>query len=536
VHAYFGVLMPGITSTDTLHRHKWPLWAMLCIALYVGSMCAVVRAAEAQDARYIVRFRSGRNSFYGSANAWQSSAVARLGDLGLQSIDQISHDNSVVVRLRFEDALVVSSRTDVADVELDERVWALRETNDPLLGEQGSLAVESGSGVTSAWDITTGSKRAMVAVIDSGADLKHPDLQGSIWRNSEEIAGNRRDDDRNGWVDDTYGYDFVNKDGLPQDDNGHGTHVAGIIAAVGNNATGIAGVAWGSRIVVIKALDEVGSGYVSSIVKAIDYATDLKKRGVPIAVMNLSLGGGSRSRALYRAVERARNHDILLVAAAGNEGANNDVEPLYPASLPLDSILSVAAVNTEGELAGFSNYGAETVHLAAPGSAILSTALRTSGVEYRKLSGTSMASPHVAGILALAASANPRLTSLQVRAVLLNSTSPRSGLQAVTISGGVVDAVSAVQAAVNTQPLPRIFGYVTAFNKAVAQAAVTLTSRNDPFYSQVVTTGKDGSFSISEVPLGQYKLSIRVSGRHVRPVAVRASAARTIRRNFSIRR
>lgn len=521
-----------MTSHHTLRCCKHSLAALFCFVLFAGMGVSSVAHAQAQDARYIVRFRSQSNSSNTDKSRWEARAAHVLGAMGLQSIDQIPHDNSIVVRLRVEDALAVSSNSDVADVELDERVWALRETNDPLLGEQSSLGMETGSGVTSAWDVTTGSQRALVAVIDSGADLQHPDLKANIWRNLREIAGNRRDDDQNGWIDDTYGYDLVNKDGIPQDDNGHGTHVAGIIAATGDNATGVAGVAWGSKIVVVKALDELGSGYVSTIAKAIDYLTDLKKRGVPIAVMNLSLGGGSRSRALYRAVERARNHDILLVAAAGNEGANNDLVPLYPASLPLDSVISVAAVNAAGNLSSFSNYGASAVHVAAPGDVILSTALRKSGVEYRRLSGTSMASPHVSGVLALVAAANPGLTSLQIRTAVLSTTKARQGLQGLIISGGSVDALAAVQAALNTQALPRVFGYVTARGKGLLGAQVTLASRSDPAYSRTVVTGKDGSFSISEVAFGQYKLSIRSRGRHFRPTKVLASASRTIRRNF----
>jgi subtilisin family serine protease len=286
----------------------------------------------------------------------------------------------------------------------------------------------------------------------------------------------------------------------------------------------------------VKALDQVGSGYVSTIAKAIDYVTDLKRKGVPIAIMNLSLGGGNWSRALYRAVERARNHDILLVAAAGNEGSNNDLTPLYPASFPLDSVISVAATGADGSLTSFSNYGSGSVHLAAPGSAILSTSLRGNGVDYRRLSGTSMASPHVSGVLALIAAANPQLSALQIRRVALNTTKTQPGLQGTTICGGAVDAVAAVNSAIHTRALPRVFGYVSALGKAAVGAQVTLSLVIDPSAIRTATTGKDGSFSISEVELGEYKLSIRLKGRRFRPTTVRASAPRIIRKNFTDRR
>jgi subtilisin family serine protease len=531
-----GILKATMASTTISLRDARLLHTLVYLALIMYVGWGAVVPAQAQDARYIVRFRSSSATSEDSKSTWRNNAAHVLDELGLQNIDQIPHDNSVVVRLRLEDALLVSSRSEVRDLELDERIWAFRDTNDPLLGEQSSLSTVSGSGVISAWDITTGSQRALVAVIDSGADLQHPDLKGNIWRNPKEIAGNGRDDDQNGWVDDTYGYDFVNKDGVPYDDNGHGTHVAGIVAAVGNNSAGVAGVAWGSKIVVVKALDEVGSGYVSTIAKAIDYVTDLKRKGVPIVVMNLSLGGANWSRTLYRAVERARNHDILLVAAAGNEGANNDLTPLYPASFPLDSVISVAATGADGGLASFSNYGAGSVHLAAPGSAILSTALRKDGVDYRRLSGTSMASPHVSGVLALVAASNPHLTALQVRAVALNTTRPQPGLKEVTISGGAVDASSAVSTALNTTALPRVFGYVSALGKAATGAQVTLASLADPSSMRTATTGKDGSFSISEVAFGDYKLSIRMRGRRFRPTTVRASTPRIIRKNITAQR
>jgi subtilisin family serine protease len=504
---------------------------LLLLALGYVATVTPREAAYAQDARYIVRFKS-----VGAVSKRDlqvlNKAASGLGDLGLQDIDRIPHDNAIVVRMRSDDAITAASRPDVEAVEVDAPVYALRETSDPLLSEQYSLGSIGGSRVKDAWDVTTGSSRAIVAVIDTGVDLKHPDLRDNMWRNKKEIAGNRYDDDGSGCVDDLYGCDLVNKDGSPQDDNGHGTHVAGIVAALGDNATGVAGVAWGTKVVAVKALDSQGSGFVSTIVRAIDYVTDLKRRGVAVSIINLSLGGGAYSDALLRAVERARNHDLLTVAAAGNEGSNNDLSPLYPANLPLDSVVSVAATNGDANLASFSNYGATSVHIAAPGSVIVSTALQRSGFSYRTMSGTSMACPHISGVLALIAAANPQLSMLQVRNVLLSSGVSLSALQNYVRDGTFVDALDAVRLAQVTQGLPRVYGYVRRGTQGIRNATVTLTSLDDPSNVRSVQTSKDGSYSFSEVSLGRYALRAIKPGRRFRSASVSLTKPGVVRKIF----
>ncbi len=504
------------------------------IALIFGlGLLAPLVSAGAQDARYIVRFKA-RDTAPSSRESLQKAATA-VADRAIQSVDELPYDNALVLRLRLEDALQLARRPDVESLELDHKVWAFRETNDPLLSDQYSLRGQFSGKVVEAWDITTGSRNVIVAVIDTGADLKHPDLKSNIWTNSREIKGNGKDDDSNGYVDDLHGYDFVNRDGNPQDDNGHGTHVTGIVAAVGNNGAGVAGVAWDSRVIPIKALDATGNGYVSSIIRSIDYVTDLKKKGVPVTVINLSLGGGGYSEALYRAVERARNHDILIVAAAGNEGANNDIAPMYPANFAIDSVVSVAAINAQGNRATFSNFGAGSVHLAAPGSAILSTALLRTGMEYRTLSGTSMASPYVAGVLALAAAANTQLSMVQVRSALFSAVQPLVSLQGETITGGLVDAVAAAQLAIMTQPAPRLYGYVQDGTKGVRDAEVTATLTSDPSVVRTVTTGKDGSYSMSKIPLGTFTIKASKRGKKFVTTRVRVATARSVRKNVVAR-
>ena len=252
-----------------------------------------------------------------------------------------------------------------------------------------------------AWDITTGSSAVVIAVIDTGAALSHPDLASKIWTNPGETGGGKEtngvDDDGDGYIDDWRGWDFVNGDNNPQDDNGHGTHVAGIAAAASNNGVGVAGVAWGARVMPLKVLDNTGSGSESNVAAAMIWAANHGAR-----IINLSLGGSSPSSVMEDAVTYAYLNGVTVVAAAGNE---NTLGVLYPAAY--DNALAVASTNASNNRSSFSNYGPE-IDLAAPGSGIYSTVptgsctfCRSDG--YNTLSGTSMATPHVAGVAALLA-------------------------------------------------------------------------------------------------------------------------------------
>jgi len=213
------------------------------------------------------------------------------------------------------------------------------------------------------------------------------------------------------------GWDFVSNDNTPQDGNGHGTHVAGTIGAVGNDGRGIAGVNWQVSILPLKFLSDSGSGSTSAAIAAINYATDLRNRGVNIVATNNSWGGGGYSTALRDAIRRHGEAGILFVAAAGNDAANNDVTPSYPANYDLPNVISVAALDRSDRLASFSNYGSTTVHIGAPGVAIYST---TPGNRYASYNGTSMAAPHVAGVAGLLAAANPQATVAEIRSAILD--------------------------------------------------------------------------------------------------------------------
>ncbi len=264
-----------------------------------------------------------------------------------------------------------------------------------------------------AWAAGYRGQGVTVAVIDTGVDLDHPDLAGALYVNPGEIAGNGIDDDRNGFVDDVSGYDFVSGDAIADDGNGHGTHVAGTIAA-GDNGFGVTGVAPDAKILPVRVLDDSGSGTDRGVAAGIRYAADLG-----VQIINLSLGGGISSR-IASAIDYATSLGALVVAAAGNESA---ASPSYPArhSAESTSVLSVGAYDSSGRIASFSNDvgGSGAVQVDAPGVSVYSTYV---GGGYRSLSGTSMASPHVAAVAALTLSANPQLTSSQLRELLSSGT------------------------------------------------------------------------------------------------------------------
>lgn len=290
-----------------------------------------------------------------------------------------------------------------------------------------------------AWDTIRESPHVIVAVIDSGVQITHPDLRDNIWTNSKEIVGNKIDDDKNGFIDDVNGWDFVNNvpDPSPKFSEGfteagvmHGTIVAGVIAASGNNAAGITGVTWKAKIMPLKVLNDAGEGDTGKVVSAIDYAI---KNGADI--INLSFVGFGYSQALEEAIGRAHDAGVIVVAAAGNEqadgtGYNLDKTPMYPACH--DGVIGVAATDTLDQKAPFSSYGTECVDLSAPGISIYSTAVydpskRIDNKVFNKYyegywSGTSMATPMVSGALALLKELNPRLSSDELTSVVLNNT------------------------------------------------------------------------------------------------------------------
>ena len=334
--------------------------------------------------------------------------------------------------------------TDPAGPDNPSALSALSYPNDPKYSEQWALLNSGQTGGTSGadikasggWDITTGSKDIVVAVIDTGVDYTHPDLAANIWTNPNEIPNNGIDDDNNGYIDDVHGYDFINNDNDPMDDNGHGTHCAGVIGAAGNNGVGIAGLAWNVKIMPLKFLRSDGNGDTSAALNAIAYA---KRMGAN--VISCSWGGTSKSQALGDAIAST---NTLFACAAGNEGANNDVTSHYPSGFDSPQIISVAASDANDQMPSFSNYGATTVDVAAPGDSILSTYRTSSGNQYVKMKGTSMSTPYVAGLAALILSKDPSLSPTQIKEKMMDNVDQVSAFSGKTVSGGRIDVQKAL--------------------------------------------------------------------------------------------
>lgn len=361
-----------------------------------------------------------------------------------------------------------------------------------------------------AWSISKGSSNVVMAVIDTGVQRTHPDLAANMWVNSAEVPGDGIDNDGNGYVDDYYGWNAITRTGDPADDNRHGTHVSGTIGGVGNNGIGVAGVNWNVKIMAVKFLSGSGSGTLADAVNAIDYVTAQKNRGVNVIGSNNSWGGGGYYSPLYDAINRARSAGLLFIAAAGNNSNNNDTNPSYPASYGLDNIISVAAIDQSASMAWFSNYGANSVHIGAPGVSILSTTL-TSNYEY--LSGTSMATPHISGALALYKSVAPNLSYSQLRQHLFSYTKPVSALVGRAKYPAIPDLYAALVALGGVVPTPGPTATPTASPTPSATPTPvpptptpTATPTPVPFYSNVSGTLMDPQ---TDKPIANAQLTLQ---------------------------
>ena len=286
-----------------------------------------------------------------------------------------------------------------------------------------------------AWGTRTGC--GMVAILDTGIDTDHPDLKGNLYKSSDK-PNNNKDDDKNGYVDDTFGFNTLNGKGSGEDDEGHGTHVAGIVAAHGNNSEGISGICWSANLLAVKFMNSRGKGSTSNAIEGIQYAV---KAGAK--VINCSFGSSSKSSALKDAVEYAQDHKTLLVVAAGNNDQNIDKKPSYPASYGDKNILAVAASTADDTLASFSNFGSEDVDVAAPGDSILSTYL---GGGYKTLSGTSMASPLAAGLASMLRKRASNATPADLRKAIRKKVDKPSALKNKVAFDGRMNARKAMNA------------------------------------------------------------------------------------------
>lgn len=359
-------------------------------------------------------------------------------------------------------------------------LWGMRNTGQTVNSDPGVAGADSRAHL--AWDSFTGSSTFVVAIIDDGTNRTHPDLAANMWTNPGEIAGDGIDNEGNGYVDDTWGYDFYQRDSDPTG-TGHGTHTAGTVGAVGNNGVGVAGVMWSCKLMALRFLGPNG-GVTSDAILSVQYAN-----GKRVRVSNNSWGGGGFSQALYDAINAGKAANHLFVAASGNSGINSDTSPAYPGAYNLDNIINVAATDNNDGRASFSNYGSTTVDIGAPGVNILST-YGTNGYSY--LNGTSMACPHVAGAVALVTAANPTLTYAQVRSRILSTARPVASLSGRCVTGGVVDIAAAIAGGggggTNTAPTVAISS-PTSGGSFTAGAAITFTG--------TATDTQDGSLTAS---------------------------------------
>ena len=393
----------------------------------------------------------------GVSDAAQAEALEQAGAKQKKKLEQIhahlanAPENKVA---EVEKALASDPRVDY--VEPNYVVTASVVPNDPQFSQLYGLNNTGQTGGTAdadidapeAWDLETGSPGVVVASVDTGVDFTHPDLAAQQWVNPGENCGSSDptiscaqrtdgvDSDGDGYVDDWRGWDFVNHDNDPTDDNNHGTHTSGTIGAVGNNGVGVAGVDWNARIMALKFLNSAGSGTDADAISALLYAADHGAR-----VANNSWGGAPFDPALQNAIEYGASKGMLAVFAAGNDSVNMDVSPEYPAAYDSDAIVSVAATDANDSMAFFSNYGQRTVDLAAPGVGILST---TPGNTYSSFSGTSMAAPHVSGTAALVMSHFPGATLYGTKALLMRSADPKPSLAGTSVTGGRLNAFNAL--------------------------------------------------------------------------------------------
>ena len=366
-------------------------------------------------------------------------------------------------------------------------LWGLRNTGQVINGVAGTPGADISA--TSAWDISTGSRANVVAVIDTGVDYNHPDLAANVWSAPSAFTvtiGSLNITCPAG----SHGFNAITNTCDPLDDNNHGSHVSGTIGAVGNNGVGVVGVNWIASIMGSKFLNSAGSGTTANAINAIEFTIQAKQifgANANVRVLSNSWGGGGFSQALLDEINKANTNNMLFVAAAGNNSSNNDTTAFYPANYNAPNVVAVAATNNQDQLASFSNFGRNTVHLGAPGVDVLST---TTNNTYSTFSGTSMATPHVSGAAALVLSVCA-LDTARLKSNLLNNVDPIPSLSTNTITGGRLNVNKAILAC-SAPPTPD-------FSLSASPA------------SQTVAPGASTSYTVTVTPTGGFTGTVTFS-------------------------
>jgi subtilisin family serine protease len=464
IHVSIAVVIITIAAVlGQIDRWRSALKAPAAPAAQVDAKREKKKPADDRKPEVLVRFKPGIS--LGRIRAIAGTNHDRLVDeiesvSGLSVIDDLDDADAGAVAAQYS---AMKDYVEYAEpnykIELDDptaplaahdlldRHSSFPRPNDPQFGDQWALSNLGQDGgkehadidALKAWLTTKGSEDVVVAVLDTGVDFNHIDLAQNMWTRPDNVPAYT--DSELGSFNDIKGYNGTDTITDPMDDNGHGTHCAGIIGAEGDNGEGIAGVNWKVRIMPLKFLGRGGFGSVNDAIEAINYAIDRKEHGVNVRIISASWGSTQKSRALGDVIKAAGDAGILFVAAAGNDSSDNDRRPHYPSNYDLPNVVSVAALDRNDNLAGFSNYGVKTVHVAAPGKDILSTWLNN---DYREASGTSMATPYVSGVAALIIANQPGISVEKLRNRLLSSVDKIDSLTGKVASGGRINAAKAL--------------------------------------------------------------------------------------------
>ena len=476
----------------SLKMNRNNFWIHLCVAVIVIAFAAVLgqlrlwqskpfftsdraaktlpkpmapkRTADERQPEVLVKFRpdvslteirkiTEKNNDRIEDNIENVKNLISIDDLDNQDKEKVAEQyrqlTNIVLYAEPNNEIKLDDPTDLSgsDVLLRENTVNANLPNDPLFKDQWALDNSGQNGGKAkadlrailAWEKTKGSTDVVIAVLDSGVDYRHTDLAANMWLRPDAIP-QYKDEDL-GTFNDLHGFNAADNLSDPMDENGHGTHCSGIIGAEGDNDEGIAGINWQVKIMPLKFMGRGGFGTTKDAIESINYAIDRKRNGVNVRVINASWGSTLYSKALEDAIRAAGEEGILFVAAAGNNGSSNDRSPHYPSNYDLPNVISVAALDRTDNMASFSNFGVKTVHIAAPGKDILSTWL---GDDYREASGTSMATPYVAGVAALILANEPKMTVEKLRQKVLTSVDKLDSLNGKVESGGRINAAKAL--------------------------------------------------------------------------------------------